>query len=196
MKLIAVFVHEMGHAIMCWITGGSVKAIQVKMNEGGVTKYTGGCRCLIIPAGYLGGALFGGLLVACSGNRIASTTVACYFVAMMLISLCYAENATMVIVTLVFILITSGFIFLEWFVFTPLLPFVTLYYGVFIGSFSVYDIYDDLITRTVEGSDAHACHQLIPCCLPRCVGVQFVIIALALQAAGLYCALVWMTSTD
>jgi hypothetical protein len=55
---------------------------------------------------------------------------------------------------------------------------------------------DDLITRTVEGSDAHACHQLIPCCLPRCVGVQFVIIALALQAAGLYCALVWMTSTD
>lgn len=196
MKLIAVFVHEMGHAIMCWITGGSVKAIQVKMNEGGVTKYTGGCRCLIIPAGYLGGALFGGLLVACSGNRIASTTVACYFVAMMLISLCYAENATMVIVTLVFILITSGFIFLEWFVFTPLLPFVTLYYGVFIGSFSVYDIYDDLITRTVEGSDAHACHQLIPCCLPRCVGVQFAIIALALQAAGLYCALVWMTSTD
>jgi hypothetical protein len=192
------------------------------MNEGGVTKYTGGCRCLIIPAGYLGGALFGGLLVACSGNRIASTAVACYFVAMMLISLCFAENATMVIVTLVFILITSGFIFLEWFVFTPLLPFVTLYYGVFIGSFSVYDIYgktqpsypilfmigpspdlnlfsfrkDDLITRTVEGSDAHACHQIIPCCLPRCVGVQFAIIALALQAAGLYCALVWMTSTD
>lgn len=111
------------------------------MNEGGVTKYTGGCRCLIIPAGYLGGALFGGLLVACSGNRIASTAVAGYFVAMMLISLCFAENATMVIVTLVFILITSGFIFLEWFVFTPLLPFVTLYYGVFIGSFSVYDIY-------------------------------------------------------
>ena len=66
--------------------------------------------------------------------------------------------------------------------------------GVFIGMFSVYDIWDDLITRTVEGSDAHACHKLIPCCLPRCVGVQFAVVAIAFQALGLYLALVWMTS--
>jgi len=141
------------------------------------------------------GALFGGLLVACSGNRIASTVVAGIFVAMMSISLCYKPNGTMVILTLGFIILTCVFIFLEWFVFSPLLPYVTLYYGVFIGSFSVYDIHDDLITRTVEGSDAHACHQLIPCCFPRCVGVQFAVIALALQGLGLYFALVWMTST-
>ena len=51
MKLIAVFVHEMSHAIACWITGGEVKEIEVYTNEGGVTKYVGGCRILIIPAG-------------------------------------------------------------------------------------------------------------------------------------------------
>lgn len=66
--------------------------------------------------------------------------------------------------------------------------------GVFIGIFSVYDIWDDLITRTVEGSDAHACHKLIPCCLPRCVGVQFAVVALVFQGLGLYLALVWMSS--
>lgn len=51
MKLIAVFVHEMGHAIACWMTGGEVRGIEVYTNEGGVTKYIGGCRLLVIPAG-------------------------------------------------------------------------------------------------------------------------------------------------
>ena len=38
MKLISTFVHEMGHATACWMTGGEVKAIEVYGNEGGVTK--------------------------------------------------------------------------------------------------------------------------------------------------------------
>jgi hypothetical protein len=62
--------------------------------------------------------------------------------------------------------------------------------------YSVYDIYDDLITRTVDGSDAHACHKLIPCCLPRCVGVQFALIAIAFQGLGIYLALVWMVADN
>eukprot|EP00543_Licmophora_paradoxa_P002390 CAMPEP_0202452518 /NCGR_PEP_ID=MMETSP1360-20130828/10715_1 /ASSEMBLY_ACC=CAM_ASM_000848 /TAXON_ID=515479 /ORGANISM="Licmophora paradoxa, Strain CCMP2313" /LENGTH=83 /DNA_ID=CAMNT_0049071361 /DNA_START=30 /DNA_END=277 /DNA_ORIENTATION=+ len=83
----------------------------------------------------------------------------------------------MVCLNIGFALLTIIFIAVEWLVYNPILEFVTLYYGVFIGAFSVYDIYDDLITRTVEGSDAHACHKIYPCCLPRCVGVQFAIIA-------------------
>jgi hypothetical protein len=38
--------------------------------------------------------------------------------------------------------------------------------------------------------------QLIPCCLPRCVGIQFALVALAFQGLGLYCALVWATSNN
>ena len=101
----------------------------------------------------------------------------------------------MVALNLGFIVLTVGFILIDQLVIDPFLQFLTLFYGVFIGCFSIYDIYDDLITRTVEGSDAHACHKLTPCCLPRCVGVQFAIVALAFQALGLYLALVWMSST-
>ena len=50
-KLIAVFIHEMGHATACWMTGGSVKGIEVHKNEGGVTKYVGGNQYIVIPAG-------------------------------------------------------------------------------------------------------------------------------------------------
>ena len=41
----------MGHATACWMTCGKVHGIEVYGNEGGVTKYTGGWRWFIIPAG-------------------------------------------------------------------------------------------------------------------------------------------------
>ena len=55
MRLLTTFAHEFGHATACWLTGGSVKKLEVYDNEGGVTAYTGGCRLLVIPAGYVGG---------------------------------------------------------------------------------------------------------------------------------------------
>lgn len=51
MKLIAVFAHEFSHASACWMTGGKVTGIEVNSDEGGVTKYVGGWRWFIIPAG-------------------------------------------------------------------------------------------------------------------------------------------------
>jgi hypothetical protein len=149
-------------------------------------------RCIVIPAGYLGGAFWGGFFVVMSGNRISATCIASVFVVALLISLRYSPNALMVFLCLGFAAVTIGFILIDWLVIDPFIQFITLYYGVTIGSFSVYDIWDDLITRTVEGSDAKACHELIPCCLPRCVGVQFALVALAFQGLGLYLALVWM----
>ena len=137
MKLIAVFIHEMGHATACWWTGGKVEAIEVYNNEGGVTKYRGGIRAIIIPAGYVGGAFWGGVFVTLSGDRIAATVAACVFILAMLISLRYSPNGMLIMLTLGFTVITALFIFLEWFVFSPLLQYLTLYYGVFIGSFSV-----------------------------------------------------------
>ncbi|KAK1740880.1 metallopeptidase (family M50) [Skeletonema marinoi] len=194
MKLVAVFVHEFGHATACWLTGGKVHGIEVYTNEGGVTKYSGGARWFVIPAGYLGGAFWGAVFVVMSGDRWASLSIAIIFCVGMAVSLFFAPNATMVGLNIGFIVLTVAFILVDQLAITPFLQFLTLFYGVFIGIFSVYDIWDDLITRTVEGSDAHACHKLIPCCLPRCVGVQFAVVALAFQALGLYLALVWMSS--
>ena len=130
-----------------------------------------------------------------SGNRWGSLSAAILLCLAMTASMFYSPNKTMVLLNLGFIILTVGFILIDQLVITPFLQFLTLFYGVFIGSFSVFDIYDDLITRTVEGSDAHACHKLIPCCLPRCVGVQFALVAIAFQGLGLYFALVWMSST-
>lgn len=64
------------------------------------------------------------------------------------------------------------------------------------GILACKDIWDDVVSRDSEGSDAQACHILYPCCLPRCVGVQFLIVGIAFQILGLYLGLVWLINTN
>lgn len=193
MRLIAVFLHEISHAIACWITCGDVHKIEVYNNEGGVTHYVGGCRCLIIPAGYLGCSLWGMLFVVLSGGRRTATGAAAVFVAFLFISLCHSPNKVMVYLNLGWALVTMAFVYVEWYHFSPILNYVILLYGVFIGTFAIFDIYDDLCRRTVVGSDAYACYEIMPCCLPKWVGLQWAIWALFFQIFGIWCALVLMS---
>ena len=203
MKLIAIFVHEMSHALACWLTGGTVlnNRIEVYESDGGITRYEGGNRYFILSAGYIGSAFFGMLCVILSGDRIASLVTACIFLFGLVISLYYTKKSETeskvwtVGLSVGFIGLTTVFILLDRFLFHPLLQFLTLYYGVFIASFAIYDLYDDIFVRAFEQSDTYTCNELIPCCLPRYAGLLYIFIALGLLALGLYFALVWMVST-
>lgn len=71
LRLATVYLHEAGHAFAALATGGSVHALQVTPDEGGVVKSEGGMRVLISAAGYLFSALMG---VAClAGSRRQSS---------------------------------------------------------------------------------------------------------------------------
>jgi len=192
MKLVSIFVHEFSHASAAWLTCGSVDKIEVYKNEGGVTNFRGGWRPAIIPAGYVGVSFWGGVFVALSGSQIGATIAAGVFMVSLAVCLRYSPNKTLIGVCCGFIAITLLAVLLDWLVFNPLLQFVTLFYGVFIGWYGIMDIWDDTISRTVEGSDSHACFKMWPCCLPRCVGVQFALLAIICQCGGLYFALVSM----
>lgn len=86
-KLLAVFVHEMGHGSAAWLTCGKVKSINLNLDQSGTASYTGGIQWVVIPAGYVGGAFWGAAFVALSGNRIGATVAACIVSAALLISL-------------------------------------------------------------------------------------------------------------
>ena len=189
-RLLTTFLHEMSHAIACWITCGSVDAIQVYDNEGGVTSYRGGCRVLIIPAGYVGAAMWGSLFVMLSGGKKTATGAAVTLIAMLLISLCFAPNKTMVWLNLAVATFTSVFVYLEWYVFSPILNYVVLFYGAFVGIHAIFDTYQDTVRRTVLSSDSYACYEICPCCLPRAVGVQWAICNIILQLLGIWIAMV------
>jgi hypothetical protein len=178
----------------CWLTCGTVTAIRVFENEGGVTQYIGGCRILIIPAGYVGSAVWGSFFVMLSGGQKTATGAAASLVLMLLVSLCYAPNRTMVKINLFYAVITSIFICLEWMVFSPILNYVVLFYGEFVGVHAIFDTYQDTIKRTVQRSDAYACYELCPCCLPKCVGIQWALLNILLQILGVWIALVQMSN--
>ena len=58
--------HELGHAAMCFATGGSVTGLTMVSDgqgHGGLTFCVGGNRILTSSAGYIGAALFGSLLI-------------------------------------------------------------------------------------------------------------------------------------
>jgi hypothetical protein len=62
-KLFVTTIHEACHALVARLTGGNVQMISIAPDESGLTLTAGGIRPLISMAGYLGTAVFGGLLV-------------------------------------------------------------------------------------------------------------------------------------
>jgi len=185
LRLLTTFVHEFSHAAACWITGGYVHQIEVFSNGSGVTRYRGGCRCIVASAGFLGEALWGMFFVVMSGGRRTATVASGILIAALLVSLCYSPNRTMVILVVFYSVFTCVCIGVEWYVYTPLLHFVILYFGVFMSFIAITDIYGHTVIRATPGSDAYALYEDYGrCCLPRCVGFTWLLTAILFQVAA------------
>ena len=194
LRLLATAVHEISHAAVCFLTGGQVLKLEVYENEGGVTYYRGGCRCLVAPAGYLGEAFWGAVFTVCSGGRKTATAAAGTLVVELLLTLCYSPNRVLVILCCVYIGLTILLIVLEWYVITPLLFFFTLFVGVFLGVCAVMDITKHLILSSRPGSDSYAIYEESnKCCPPRFVGFVWLLISILLQLLGSLLTIVLMS---
>ncbi|XP_059661658.1 uncharacterized protein LOC132307806 isoform X2 [Cornus florida] len=144
-KLVTVFLHEASHAVACKLTCGHVEGIQVHADEGGSTQTRGGIYWFILPAGYLGSSFWGMVLILASTNLLTARIAAGCFAVALLVVLFVAKNWTL-----------RG-----------------LCIGVMNSLFSVYDIYDDLISRRVNSSDAEKFAEVCPC---PCNGVGWGVI--------------------
>jgi hypothetical protein len=68
-KIFVVFIHETGHALATLLTGGRVLSMVVTPWQSGYVKPLGGNAFIIASAGYLGSALFGGIMLSLSGRK-------------------------------------------------------------------------------------------------------------------------------
>lgn len=73
--LFGTFVHELCHGLAAILTGGEFRRFIVNPNLSGLAWSAGGIRWIVIMAGYLGNALFGGLLVVISAWGLPSRQV-------------------------------------------------------------------------------------------------------------------------
>ncbi|KAF0715399.1 hypothetical protein AaE_011339 [Aphanomyces astaci] len=186
-KILTVFLHELGHALAVWMTCGKVTSMEVHPNEGGVTSYAGGVALVIVPAGYLGSAVWGMAFVVASPDRLAAEIAAGILILFLLIFIYYAKNAYMRWLNAGFIVILGGLIALDRAV--PggsfALRYVILFMGVMSCLFSVYDIWDDLIARRINDSDASVFAKMTHTS-SRCWGVIWGLFALGTMGGAVY----------
>ncbi|XP_030461185.1 uncharacterized protein LOC115681392 isoform X1 [Syzygium oleosum] len=169
-KLITVFLHEASHAIACKLTCGQVEGIQVHADEGGVTQTRGGIYWIILPAGYLGSSFWGMALIVASTNIVTARIAAGCFALALFVVLFVAKNWTLRGLCIGFIIFLGIIWLLQETTKVRGLRYVILFIGVMNSLFSVYDIYDDLISRRINSSDAEKFAEVCPC---PCNGVAW-----------------------
>lgn len=63
-RLFGTFIHELSHGLAAIVTGGEFLRFRVETDLSGVAQSAGGWRFVIASAGYVGSAVFGGVLIA------------------------------------------------------------------------------------------------------------------------------------
>jgi hypothetical protein len=63
-RLFGTFVHELSHGLAAIATGGAFQRFSVQPDLSGLAWSAGGIRVVVTSAGYLGSAIFGGVLIA------------------------------------------------------------------------------------------------------------------------------------
>lgn len=188
LKILVVFFHEFSHALATWLSGGSVEAIRLSADEGGLCLTRGGSQFLILSAGYLGSMLLGALLlVVASRTRRDRLVVASLGAALVIITLVWVPFANPFgfffgLATGAAMLLAARF--LPEAVSDGLLKVA----GLTSLAYAPLDIWSDLIARDLPQSDANALGKLtgIP-------GVVFGVLWGLLALAGAVWAL-WLSA--
>jgi len=68
-KIFVVFIHETGHVLATLLTGGRVLSMVVTPWQSGYVEPLGGNARVIASAGYVGSALFGGIMLSLAGRK-------------------------------------------------------------------------------------------------------------------------------
>jgi Peptidase M50B-like len=75
LKILVVFLHETAHGAAAVLSGGSVVAIDVTLQQGGLATTRGGNLFLILSAGYVGSLMIGVLLFAAAVQTRADRVI-------------------------------------------------------------------------------------------------------------------------
>lgn len=92
LKVLTVFFHEISHGLGAIVTGGSIKEINLSPAQGGLCWTAGGWRFVVLPAGYLGSMIFGGvILVAASRTDFDRQIMQVLGIVLLIISILYVR---------------------------------------------------------------------------------------------------------
>ena len=74
-RLFGTFVHELSHGLAAIATGGDFRRFSVQPDLSGLAWSAGGIRMIVTSAGYIGSAIFGGVLIALHARWLSARTL-------------------------------------------------------------------------------------------------------------------------
>jgi len=210
-KLWTTFMHEFSHATGAWLCCHQVTGIEVHADEGGLTHWRGNnvecAKHLVVPAGYLGSCIWGcAIFLSTQGGDMCLRIMSLVLCAALLVCLLYAvcgqtkdpgDRLPLIFLSLGFMAVLGSvtvlcFIHLDGFTWcNELLEAMVIWLGVLNMIYATVDIYDDTVRRTDERSDAYVYAQMWPCCFPKCVGVIWLLLAIAAFGSTIYVSFKW-----
>jgi hypothetical protein len=203
MKLFSVFLHELGHAMMAWACCGKVSGIEVHSDQGGLTHFSGVGKYAIfwiLPAGYLGSAIWACAIVILSGGDTAAVVISfilCFFLFVALIYSFIGDKErfgwALPLICLfnlaILIPLSVWCIVGDYYLRYRILEAWLIFLGGVTTVNASWDIVEDTIARTVERSDAYRFADMVPCCFPKCVGFIWLLLSVREYTRRKKCAL-------
>ncbi len=198
-RLFITFVHEAGHSLAALLSGGQVLGFTVSPDGSGYAVTSGGNPALVIPAGYLGAALFGSLLFYLT-NRIPKWTRGLAFLlglAIVALTLSYAKpdqagNATALVIGIGF---GVAMIALGWQAPRLVNVFLLNTLAILTGLNAVFDLWI-LVRNPAAGNEiavndaAAFSREVTPLLPPALVAFMWAAIAVAMLATAIYFGLI------
>lgn len=185
-KAFVVMLHEISHGLAAVLTGGSIEKIELSVRLGGVCWTRGGMRLAILPAGYLGSMLFGSLILVAAARTRWDRYIS------------MGIGAAVVLVTAIFIRTWFGFFFglafgavmilMGRFLSEKVNDMALKFLGLTSVMYAIFDIKDDLISRTVAGSDAYKMAEIFVVLPPIFWGILWIVISVVVAAVMLWVA--------
>ncbi|CAK9169849.1 unnamed protein product [Ilex paraguariensis] len=131
------------------------------------------------------------VFILASTNLISARIAAGCFIVALLVVLFIAKNWTLRGLCIGFIIFIAIIWVLQEKTTVRILRYIILFIGVMNSLFSVYDIYDDLISRRVNSSDAEKFAEICPCpCNGAAWGVIWGMISFIFLGGAIYLGLV------
>ena len=148
------------------------------------------CYCFVSIAD-LGSSFWGMVFILSSTHLLATRIAAGCFILALIIVLFVAKNWFLRWLCIGFIIFIAVVWVIQEFTTFHVLKYVILFIGVMNSLFSVYDIYDDTISRRVNSSDAEKFAEICPCpCNGVGWGVIWGFISFIFLCASIYLGLV------
>ncbi|OXA59668.1 uncharacterized protein LOC110843832 isoform X2 [Folsomia candida] len=204
-KLVAVFLHELSHALATWATCGKVTAIEVNENFGGVTISRGGTRWFSLSAGYIGSVIWGSFFILMTWDRLPTKIAAGVFIVACIVTafVLHVQQAKLCGMkccfgmAMRFLVIAVGAIpaalwVLEEYVDMKIQPlrWAILAIGTICTLHALYDCIHDVLCKSINNSSQGKSDAVMFaeefCGTPRCWGLLWSMLAILAAAAALY----------